>query len=851
MVVTSAAWAEGTATATAAVLTSTRAARTPPGVVSSSTTRPRSGPELGEPPELARLREAERELLARAEDEQSRRAEQLRARQAELLVRREDLRDELRRRAAARPLPPEEADRAYESTRQRLRVARTALAAALDARAAPLATAAQLDVLTAWPDDPLYAELQARRTQLESAEAELRADEAAVLDASAALLLEELDALNTERLALLPQLTPSRREELTGWGEPARDQARAELRHLALVLRGHHDVARAWLRALDRRAPTAVSPSQLLWAGVPWLGLLVLFLAARRHSGTILAAVERRWASQDTLQRRDTPSPARRTLQLLRGSHRTLEWMLLAWAASALLPDSARRLVEVQLLGTVATWTLGASLLVSVVNTLTAQAHASRSADHDEVGALRLRSLRLVGRVAVALGLAQVIVARLVGEGTIHAWVTRLWPWAALVVLLLLVRAWRSVVFDRVSRARRRSDFDAWVLDHRTGGASLIAATLGGLYLFVRGVARAVRRYLASFELGRRAHAYLFRRELARLADVDVTRVRTPLGEDTRAALDPERPASPWVASPADVTIASISARVSRGLGGLVAVVGPRGAGKTSLLARLETEHPGALRWTSPHVSPPGAADTALVLVDDVHLLIKPAVGGLAGFDALVAAARGPGARALWVLALDDTLWPFLARARDVRPTFDEVLHLAPWSEEALDALLVTRSEAAGLELTFEDLLEQLPAGADELERQDALAARRAGYVRMLWDHVGGNPGLALEAWRASLACGPAGRVHVRPLQVPDPTELEGLPDSTLFVLRAVLQLGPTAEADVAEVTRLGLGDVHGAVCFGEARGYVVVHGGRVHVTWRWLSALVRHLQRRHLLVSS
>ena len=97
---------------------------------------------------------------------------------------------------------------------------------------------------------------------------------------------------------------------------------------------------------------------------------------------------------------------------------------------------------------------------------------------------------------------------------------------------------------------------------------------------------------------------------------------------------------------------------------------------------------------------------------------------------------------------------------------------------------------------------------------------------------------------------GPPGRVHVRPLQVPDPAELEGLPDSTLFVLRAVLQLGPAAEADVAEVTRLELGAVHGAVCFGEARGYLAVDQGRVLVTWRWLSALVRHLQRRHLLVS-
>lgn len=851
-----AAWAEGPPPApdtAPRALTSTRGSTvTSTAIVATASVaalRPRPPP--AEPPELTRLREAELELLGRVEGALEQRTDQLHTRQAELLVRREDVRDGLRRRASAGPLAPPAADLAYDTARQRLRAARQSLAAALDALTQPPLPAAPLDALTPWPEDPLYAELVARRAQLEAAEAELRADEGALLEANAALLLEEIDGLNAERLSLLPRLTPERRDDLTGWGAPAREQARAELGHLALVLRYHNHAARAWLHTLREGGAAALSPGQLLWASVPWLVLLVVFLAVRRRSAPTLAAVERRWASQDTLARRDTPSTALGALRMLRGTHRTLEWWALFVVAGALLPAGAQRMLEVQLLGTVVTWTLGTSLVVHIVDTLTAQSRTIRGSPHDGVGALRLRSLRMVGRVVVALALAQVVVARLVGVGTIHAWVTELWLWAALGVSLWLVRAWRSVIFERVSRARRRSAFDAWVLSHRTGAVSVLTAALGALNLFGRGAGRRLRRYLASFELGRRAHAYLFRRELARLADAEAPRERWPLSDEVSAALGPERLASPWVSSPADTLAAAISARVAGGRGGLVAVVGPRGAGKSSLLARLAVEHPQAVSWAGPradaHAVPP---DAPLVLLDDAHRLIRPQVGGLAAFDALVAEARGATPRALWVLTLDDTLWPFLARARDVRPTFDEVLRLEPWSEEALGALLTARSEAAGLELTFEDLLERLPPDADEVERQDALAARRAGYVRMLWDYASGNPGLALDVWRASLACGPAGRVHVRPLQVPDPTELEGLPDSTLFVLRAVLQLGPAAEADVAEVTRLGLGAVHGAVCFGEARGYLAVDQGRVLVTWRWLSALVRHLQRRHLLVS-
>src|SRR5690606_38351457 len=139
-----------------------------------------------------------------------------------------------------------------------------------------------------------------------------------------------------------------------------------------------------------------------------------------------------------------------------------------------------------------------------------------------------------------------------------------------------------------------------------------------------------------------------------------------------------------------------------------------------------------------------------------------------------------------------------------------------------------------------EDLLDKLPAGADEIDRQEALDAKRAGYQRMLWDHVGGNPGLALEAWRASLARDANGNVRVRSLQTPDFGALEALPDASLFVLRAVLQLAPAAVGPVAEATRLRPDEVLVDFRFGKSQGYFEEVDGRMRVAWPWLGAVTR-----------
>jgi hypothetical protein len=104
--------------------------------------------------------------------------------------------------------------------------------------------------------------------------------------------------------------------------------------------------------------------------------------------------------------------------------------------------------------------------------------------------------------------------------------------------------------------------------------------------------------------------------------------------------------------------------------------------------------------------------------------------------------------------------------------------------------------------------------------------------------------------WRRSLAVDPAGRAHVRPLLTPETAELEGLPDTVLFVLRAVLQMSPATALDVEEATKLPGTEISDALRYGVAHGHLVMRRGAVAVSRTWFAAVCRVLERRHLLVS-
>lgn len=291
-------------------------------------------------------------------------------------------------------------------------------------------------------------------------------------------------------------------------------------------------------------------------------------------------------------------------------------------------------------------------------------------------------------------------------------------------------------------------------------------------------------------------------------------------------------------------------ARVSQGRCGVVALVGVRGMGKSSLLRVLSQRVQGAVLLACDAATGPEAVCAAwanggeaprLVMLDDTQKLLKPVIGGLAAFDEMVALARSRGEATTWVLAIDAAVWPLLKRARDARPLFDEVFILAPWEETQIAALIAERTAAAGLSPCLTTWSRPCRP-ARTRSTADALVETRRGYERMLWDHADGNPAIALEVWRASLGRDAADAVHVRPLQVPDAAVLDALPDVSLFILRAVYQLTPASVDDVARATRLRPEEVLHDVRYGQRQGFFVEQGGRVCISWPWLRPVTQLL---------
>lgn len=751
-----------------------------------------------------------------------------------------------------------EADATYDAIRETLRKSRSDLDQALSVVGSEASELPVLgpDALTKIPSDVATDHVATRRRDLEKALNEARQDEQALRQERRETLIDEVTTLNRERLDLLPHLSNTKRKAITGFTAAGWDQARSEARHLSLIMRNHQHVGTGWLHAVRNQGWRGISSWKVIGIGLPWLILALVFFWARRQIPALLELADKRFAEADRAERRTTAGSNRRLVQILSHVHGPLEWLLLVLTVKWLLPKAAHDLLEVQLLLTAFGWIFGGALVANTINALAMGNDSAAAIKDDPIATLRLRSLRVVTRSIVVFALVLTISSGLVGAGTIYNWVWQTYWIVALPVFVLLVHWWRPTVFERTERTRNKSALQKWVLENRVGWKSFLAATFGAVQLFVIGIAKITRAWVSEFDLARRIHAYLFRRELDRLGENGKQAHLRALDAHKLTLLHPERVSPSWVENPANDVLDALVKRIKSNHGGVVVIVGSRGMGKSTLLREVKSrtdalEITCESATTLEEIKARSADASKSVLIDDVHLLIKPVIGGLGVFDGLLTMARASSPKTTWILTMDASLWPFLKRARDGRPMFDATHILESWTEAQIGTLLDLRSEDTDIEPQYDDLLEVSSSQVSEEDRLDAIEAKKAGYMRMLWDYARGNPAIALEVWRSSLGITEDDAIRVRPLQVPDTALLESLSDSSLFVLRAIIQLSPAAPDDIARATRLGPEQVLNALRFGQARGFIAETNGRVRISWSWVRPVMRILERRHLLVMS
>lgn len=771
-------------------------------------------------------------------------------------------------------LDPAAVDAVYASLRNELRSSRDRLASALSGvRATSAVPEADEDSLSALAADVNQAPARQQRKVVEQEASRLIEIERQLRIEQVRELYDDVVSLNRDRLGLYPHLSDAWRNEVVGFGPAGLDQAQAEVRQVVLVLRRHLQAAGQFVTAL--RGPGAARSDSALTAttlAFKWLLPLGVFTVWRRRAERTLSAMRDASREERRSHRQVALSPIERTLAFVLRVRSPVEWLMLLAAIVWLLPSAARTTLEVQLLTTIFGWTLGGSAVVAAIDGLAAQGETGPRKSRMIAAHVRLRSLRLLGRVVVAVALVLSLSDQLVGRGTIYSWVLSTCWFTAIPVVLLLARWWHDIIHERLAQKRRKNALEAWVVAHDTGWRSMPAALLGGALLLGRGALRQVRQRATTFDLTRRVLAYLFRRDMSRRGDTAHV-AYGPLSAPVFEALGPETASHEIVPSIADDEIAQVVDHIRAAGGGLFAVVGERGAGKSTLLGRLSEQAGDVKSFNCPlggeaalggalakavGARPDATLDdaaalvngerTVALLIDDAHRLILPRMGGLDSFDQLLTAARRHSSSCSWVFAFDEVVWRFFERARGARPLFDDVIRLEPWREEAIARLLVSRTKQAGLTPNFERLLPALPDDADEVDRAEATERTSAGYYRLLWDYASGNPGIALHAWRSCLGAGADGEPIVKVFDPPNTSDLEALPDSAVFVLRAVIQLEFAHPDEIELATMLEPADIEDALRFGLNRGYFRLSDGRYWVTWSWFRPITRFLQRRYLL---
>ncbi len=515
-------------------------------------------------------------------------------------------------------------------------------------------------------------------------------------------------------------------------------------------------------------------------------------------------------------------------------------------------------------------WSVAKWILIGWTAVLLIDAMASRSAAgrRNEAG-LRRRSLWTICWWVVGFALGRELVRSFFGEGALFHWVSLALLLVLIPLTVALVHWWRDEVRHRLEADPNQTAITRWLLRNPTGLRSYVTSALGGLYLLYDGARRWFLRVLANSDIGRRVLAQISRSEIARQATKEADEIRgAPIPLETRNALVQGN--GNLIEKVGRKPLGELADLFTDQPGSVALLVGHRGAGKSTLTRRLEERLDGrVIRVECPFRSLDGLVallgqaldhpgtgleelgallaqrEGAVVVLDDLHRLGRPVIGGTDDLGRLNSLVRSAGNNVSWLYTADVTAWQYMRRFRAIEPLHNFVVALEAWGEEEIARLVASRCESAGVDPDFEQL--ELPRQLDDRAYDSSGERNRVGFMRVLWDDSGGNPESALELWADSLVVTDSGQVEVRLSHPPGAGDLDGLDPATLFVLRTIIRLEEATTQEIADCLPLTLEEVDDVLQFARTRGIVDDEGGRLQLSWRWDRAVNRALARRNM----
>lgn len=687
--------------------------------------------------------------------------------------------------------------------------------------------------------------------------------------------------LNDLRIGLLDRISPDKRERVLGFGAEGRQQLAREIGRLQLEARwlraSGGELARAeWTKLRQPSEAGRLSFAVLTTLFVFWATLFVRqrlddavravnVFAARSARRSIVRVVQRATGIVQAIGREGATLLGVLALPLVVA----IDWRHGAWS----IPYTLVLWYAIYRLAVNATYRL-----------LAWAASRNETAVTAAEAAKILASVRLATRYAFILAVVLAGAGAVLGRGYLYMLVVRLGWFGALPLGYVLVSWWRADISDTYLRMRPTGGLSDLVRRTRTRWAGFFVTILAFVVLLLGALVRTGRGFVLGFEHSRKALAYLFRRRLERQGEqigIEEPRIDGALlaffqedaVEDASLLLGERFPEL-------DALVARAASWRAGEMGTPTLVIGRTGYGKSSWLAEARRRLVGegearpvevkvATRATS-SVAVVEALASALavdvttldalvdalaggprrvVTIDDAHLWFLRGVGQLEAWLALTELLERTSARILWIVAVAHYPWEFLRWTTRNDGAFRSLVHLRPWSEPDISALIEHRTAASGLEVSYEDLLEDEIDSIEGVDERARILSTARDYNRLIWDYAEGSPRVAMHVWSRSLVPAGPGRVRVRLFGRPAAAWLEGLGEDAKFVVAAIVwheQLDAASASAVVRLPRLVCEDVLARLLeIGAAERW---GDGRVRITALWWPPVVRYLRRKHLI---
>ena len=673
-----------------------------------------------------------------------------------------------------------------------------------------------------------------------------------------------LKTLYDQRLRLLKYASVEARDDITGTDVEGVQELKRELAFLGHTLRYHLDELPKFLQNLQSNL--SITPLPTIGSFLQIIIALTIFRYWRRWSSSGLHRMYRRLLK--TCSKRKRSFDYAKFIWYFDQIKAPVAWFVLMWWLFRFIEDPVLSFfVEVGEI--TAIWVLLSWMGVLFINALISRSSGSLK---PEAATLTLRSLRYFGIWIVFSGLNLDLISRYAGEGTLYEWVSSVNELLLLFLFAVIVRIWRPYMRQSFADDLQQDPITEAVSQNQKGFIGYLYSILGVGYLLRLYIGRRFADSMVFFKTGQQV--------LDSILDLEIAKAYQRQKEDPDAKpLPPElekrlmAPSGELIKKVNRTVLKKLLNRANQGPGGAIVLVGETGGGKTVLLQRVARESEkksimvscpkegmdGLIKELARELHLEGEEpkrsvvfeellkqEIEVLLIDNIHMLIRPYIGGQDQIDKLAELfAYAPNI--LCVLSSNYATWQYFLCARSKRILNRNALFLQPWSVDQITALIRNSCATAEIDVDFSHVI--IPRQFDNSNDEDPKDRVFSGFMRILHGAAGGNPMVALGMWTKALYLDKSGQVVAHLPRLPSSEELDNANLKMLLVLRAICRSDIISCEDIAKSLQTSNEEVAPALLQAMHNQWVeVIDEEYYQLNWYWRRAIVRILARQNLM---